>query len=291
MNENISNIEMHEAHPGFVSNLFHTREVTYPAKNKDSEKDAIIRQLQMQLDQARANAAIIAGPEMLPFSQKLQNASQVQEALWSQLKYSLQFDDDYKLKLESVKNLHEKVITTISTIESNTIKTVNERDAEMLSHLDARLKAQEEQYQLAAIQTQRDTSNDTLETKYKLSISDLHKTQGLALFFETQLTTSQTELYKLKSAYKNLQLERDDILKELALTRRELKLLKPAPVPPTDHTLSLPPVPSQSAKPAETVPLKILEQTLKDRKKIQYLERQLKKNQIEYYPIDVLFFT
>ncbi|CAE7038111.1 unnamed protein product [Symbiodinium natans] len=137
--------------------------------------------------------------------------------------------------MEAIGNMHRSVITGLECIQTNTAKILQDQEKDLMRAFRARL--QEVSKDLEAQRSRKGEHSTEQQAHHRRVVAELHKTQELAQTFdkknqqltaENQKSAPRVLCFRLQEKLRTREDDRQALLRELVLSRKEVQALKQA---------------------------------------------------------------
>eukprot|EP00932_Pfiesteria_piscicida_P005411 SRR837773.15319.p1 GENE.SRR837773.15319~~SRR837773.15319.p1 ORF type:complete len:299 (-),score=107.31 SRR837773.15319:134-1030(-) len=126
--------------------------------------------------------------------------------------------------MELVRKMHKDVIETLDCIQNKTAKMLQEQEKDLMKafrhHLTEVAKEHEE------LKNQKGEHSSELQAKHRKVLADLYEAQGLAQGYDRENQQLQADNKKLQERLRTREDDRQALLKELVIARKELARVK-----------------------------------------------------------------
>ena len=176
--------------------------------------------------------------------------------------------------------LHDEALGGIATIQTNTSKVIAAKESDMMRLFKQYIKQFEASVQVRLNSPELAVTEDphSMASRLKQTVSQLEIAQSTALLFEDKFRCTVQENRGLRRALATHEAEKNELLKQLVLCRRDLKESRRELSVLTNRTSEVPaendePAESTEPRPPESPAVAILEKHLADRKKVEISKR------------------
>lgn len=189
------------------------------------DKDSMIFDLTRQLDTEKDKNRQLEDQfkyRVGSFIKRETQAKKTIEALEQQLMERT--DDEHRQRMGVIRNMHDSVVNGLEEIQNRTAKVLQEQEKDLMRAFRARL-----QDVFRELETQRTAKGDysaEIQARHRRVVSELHASQELAQIFDKKNLSLQTDNQKLQDQLRTREDDRQALLKELVLAKREVSRLK-----------------------------------------------------------------
>jgi len=189
------------------------------------DKDSMIFDLTRQLDVEKDKNRQLEDQfkyRVGSFIKRETQAKKTIEALEAQLMERT--DDEHRQRMGVIRNMHDSVVNGLEEIQNRTAKTLQEQEKDLMRAFRARL-----QDVFRELETQRTAKGDysaEIQARHRRVVSELHASQELAQIFDKKNLSLQTDNQKLQDQLRTREDDRQALVKELVLAKREVSRLK-----------------------------------------------------------------
>lgn len=221
-----------------------------------NDKDVIIAELQRQLEAATEKNRGLEDEYKQRIASFVKRETQTKnkiESLERRLNEGTD-QDDHMQRMAVIGNMHKLVVSGVECIQSNTAKILQDQERDLMRAFRARL--QEVSKDLEQQRNRKGEHSSELQSRIRRVVAELTEAQDLAQTFDKKNQALQEENRKLQEKLRTREDDRQALLRELVLCRKETARLKAqhkdgdggptstAGATPSDHS------PEQSKKPA-----------------------------------------
>lgn len=132
--------------------------------------------------------------------------------------------DEHMQRMSTIENMHKCVVAGLDCIQSNTAKIMQDQEKDLMRAFRARL--QDVSKDLEAQRTKKGEDNSELQTRHRRVVAELHEAQELAQTFDKKNQQLSAENQRLQEKLRTQQDDRQALLRELVLVRKEAARLK-----------------------------------------------------------------
>merc|ERR1719261_1631413 len=123
-----------------------------------------------------------------------------------------------------IRNMHDAVITGLNCVQNNTAKILQDQEKDLMRAFRARL--QDVSKELEAQRNKKGDYSAELQARHRRVVAELHASQELAQIFDKKNQQLATENQKLQEKLRTREDDRQCLLKELVLAKKEVARLK-----------------------------------------------------------------
>merc|ERR1719261_577581 len=123
-----------------------------------------------------------------------------------------------------IRNMHDAVITGLNCVQNNTAKILQDQEKDLMRAFRARLQDVSKE-----LESQRNKKGDysaELQARHRRVVAELHASQELAQIFDKKNQQLAAENQKLLEKLRTREDDRQGLLKELVLAKKEVARLK-----------------------------------------------------------------
>lgn len=215
-----------QSSPGFAEKLANPKTAPRSGSGKSDDKEAVIAELQKQLDEERNKNRTLEDQykhRVASFVKREKATMNKIEALEKRLLEGAENDERSK-RMEAIGNMHKSVITGLECIQTNTAKILQDQEKDLMRAFRARL--QEVSKDLEAQRSRKGEHSTEQQAHHRRVVAELHKTQELAQTFDKKNQQLTAENQKLQEKLRTREDDRQALLRELVLSRKEVQGLK-----------------------------------------------------------------
>lgn len=212
--------------PGFAEKLTSQKNPARNASIKSDDRDAMIAELQKQLDEEKNKNRTLEDQykhRVASFVKREKATMNKIEALEKRLLEGAE-NDEHSKRMEAIGNMHRSVITGLECIQTNTAKILQDQEKDLMRAFRARL--QEVSKDLEAQRSRKGEHSTEQQAHHRRVVAELHKTQELAQTFDKKNQQLTAENQKLQEKLRTREDDRQALLRELVLSRKEVQALK-----------------------------------------------------------------
>eukprot|EP00747_Dinoflagellata_sp_TGD_P165865 gnl/TRDRNA2_/TRDRNA2_187819_c0_seq1.p1 gnl/TRDRNA2_/TRDRNA2_187819_c0~~gnl/TRDRNA2_/TRDRNA2_187819_c0_seq1.p1 ORF type:complete len:437 (+),score=129.05 gnl/TRDRNA2_/TRDRNA2_187819_c0_seq1:166-1476(+) len=134
--------------------------------------------------------------------------------------------DEYMRRMGVIENMHKSVVGGIECIQNNTARILQEQEKDLMRAFRARL--QDVSRDLEAQRSKKGEHSTELQARHRRMVAELHEAQDLAQTFDKKNQQLTTDNAKLQEKLRTREDDRQALLKELVLSRKEAARWKAA---------------------------------------------------------------
>ena len=247
-----------------------------PVATAFSEKDMIIFDLQKHLDSEQAKNKYLEDQiriRVTAFINREESAKKIVDALEERLSKSLSDDGNFETKMQMLRELHGSVVHSIEQLQASTNTILQHQEQELMRGF--RQRFEEVSQEVDSLRNKRGDFNAELQTRLKKLTTELLSTQELVQILEAKNTQLFSENKKLTETLKSQQDDRQALLMELVVLKKQKIKTTPTSARPQTATVAVdrPETPSKPKVVSHTVPNS---REAKLREEILCLTKQLK---------------
>lgn len=270
--------KMLQASPGLAQSIVSASKTQAKGGAGRDDKDAVIMELQRQLEGATQKNRELEDQyqyRVASFAKRETTTKNKLDILERRLNEGSD-QDDHMQRMAVIGNMHKLVVSGVECIQSNTAKILQDQERDLMRAFRARL--QEVSKDLEAQRSRKGEHSSELQARHRRVVAELLQAQDLAQTFDKKNRDLMTENAKLLEKLRTREDDRQALLRELVLCRKEAARLKAqcregdgasGLAPPSDHAPSA----EQSKKPAFSQ--KQIDQARKQQTKNQQYEREV----------------
>jgi hypothetical protein len=214
--------------PGLAANMAASSKVQ--VKNGGTggggDKDAIIMELQRQLESATDKNRSLEDEYKHRIASFVKRETQTKnkiESLERRLNEGTD-QDDHMQRMAVIGNMHKLVVSGVECIQSNTAKILQDQERDLMRAFRARL--QEVSKDLEQQRNRKGEHSSELQSRIRRVVAELTEAQDLAQTFDKKNQALQEENRKLQEKLRTREDDRQALLRELVLCRKETARLK-----------------------------------------------------------------
>lgn len=190
------------------------------------DKDAMIADLMRQLDGANEKNRSLEDQYKYRIASFVKRETQTKnkiESLERRLTDGTDHDEHVQ-RMNMIEHMHKSVVAGLECIQNNTSKILQDQERELMRAFRARL--QEVSKDLEAQRSRKGEHNTELQARHRRVVAELHEAQELAQTFDRKNQQLQAENAKLLEKLRTREDDRQALLRELVLSRKEAARLK-----------------------------------------------------------------
>lgn len=211
--------------PGFAEKLASSSKAPRTGSGRD-DRDTMIAELQRQLDAEKDKNRSLEDQykhRVASFVKRETATMNKIDALERRLTEGAESDEHGK-RMEAIGNMHQSVVTGLECIQNNTAKILQDQEKDLMRAFRARL--QEVSKDLEAQRSRKGEHSTELQAHHRRVVAELHKTQELAQTFDKKNQQLTAENQKLQEKLRTREDDRQALLRELVLSRKEVARMK-----------------------------------------------------------------
>eukprot|EP00933_Yihiella_yeosuensis_P058184 TRINITY_DN5847_c0_g1_i3.p1 TRINITY_DN5847_c0_g1~~TRINITY_DN5847_c0_g1_i3.p1 ORF type:complete len:448 (+),score=115.39 TRINITY_DN5847_c0_g1_i3:120-1463(+) len=132
--------------------------------------------------------------------------------------------DEHSRRMEVIQNLHGSIVSGLDCIQNNTAKILQDQEKDLMRAFRARL--QEVSKDLEAQRSRKGEHSTELQARHRRVVTELHEAQELAQTFHKKNEQLAAENQKLQDKLRTREDDRQALVRELVLSRKEVARLK-----------------------------------------------------------------
>merc|ERR1719356_2382006 len=132
--------------------------------------------------------------------------------------------DEHVQRMAVIETMHKSVVKGLQSIQSNTAKILQDQEKDLMRAFRARL--QEVSKDLEATRKGKGEAGTELQMRHKRVVDELHEAQELAQTFDKKNQQLTAENQRLQERLRTREDDRQALLRELVLARKEAARLK-----------------------------------------------------------------
>merc|ERR1719436_388953 len=191
------------------------------------DRDAMIQDLQRQLDGEKEKNRSLEDQYKYRIASFMKRETQTKNKIDS-LERRLNSDgsevDQHAQKMAVIENMHKSVVSGLDCIQNNTAKILQDQEKDLMRAFRARL--QEVSKDLEAQRSRKGEHSTELQARHRRVVAELHEAQELAQTFDKKNQQLQAENQRLQEKLRTREDDRQALLKELVMARKEVARLK-----------------------------------------------------------------
>jgi DNA repair exonuclease SbcCD ATPase subunit len=212
--------------PGLAEKLAASGKVSNKAAAGRDDRDTIIQDLQKQLDSEKSKNQSLEDQFKYRLAHFVKRETQTKNKIESlERRLNDGVDHDEHLQRRAViENMHKTVIMGLESIQANTAKILQDQEKDLMRAFRARL--QEVSKDLEATRKGKGEAGTDLQMRHKRVVAELHESQELAQTFDKKNQQLTAENQKLLEKLRTREDDRQCLLRELVLSKKENARLK-----------------------------------------------------------------
>mmetsp|Transcript_103061 Transcript_103061/g.183116 ORF Transcript_103061/g.183116 Transcript_103061/m.183116 type:complete len:427 (-) Transcript_103061:46-1326(-) len=214
-----------QSSPGLAEKLASSSKAPRTGSGRD-DRDTMIAELQRQLDAEKDKNRGLEDQykhRVASFVKRETATMNKIEALERRLTDGAESDEHSK-RMDAIGNMHKSVVTGLECIQNNTAKILQDQEKDLMRAFRARL--QEVSKDLEAQRSRKGEHSTELQAHHRRVVAELHKTQELAQTFDKKNQQLTAENQKLQEKLRTREDDRQALLRELVLSRKEVARMK-----------------------------------------------------------------
>jgi len=196
-----------------------------PGGGRD-DKDSIIQDLQKQLDSEKEKNRSLEDQFKYRLAHFVKRETQTKnkiESLERRLNDGVDHDEHLQ-RMAVIENMHKSVVMGLESIQTNTAKILQDQEKDLMRAFRARL--QEVSKDLEASRKGKGEAGSELQMRHRRVVAELHEAQELAQTFDKKNQQLTAENQKLLEKLRTREDDRQCLLRELVLSKKENARLK-----------------------------------------------------------------
>lgn len=217
-----------QSSPGLAEKLVASgKVVSRPAGGAGrDDRDAMIAELQRQLDGEREKNRSLEDQYKYRVATFMKRETQTKnkiESLEKRINDGPEVDE-HSQRMSVISNMHSSVVAGLECIQNNTAKILQDQEKDLMRAFRARL--QEVSKDLEAQRSRKGEDSTQLLQRHRRVVSELHEAQELASTFDKKNQQLVAENQKLQEKLRTREDDRQALLRELVLSKKEVARLK-----------------------------------------------------------------
>merc|ERR1719473_1254325 len=189
------------------------------------EKDCIIIDLQRQLDTEKDKNRQLEDQFKYRVGSFIKRETQAKKTIENLEKQLMErTDDEHRQRMGVIRNMHDSVCNGLEEIQNRTAKVLQEQEKDLMRAFRARL--QDVHRELETQRTAKGDHSAELQARHRRVVSELHASQELAQIFDKKNLQLHAENQKLQEKLRTREDDRQCLLKELVMAKKEVARLK-----------------------------------------------------------------
>lgn len=212
--------------PGLAEKLAASGKSTVKGVVGRDDKDTIIQDLQRQLDSEKSKNQSLEDQFKYRLAHFVKRETQTKnkiESLERRLNDGVD-QDEHVQRMAVIETMHKSVVMGLQSIQSNTAKILQDQEKDLMRAFRARL--QEVSKDLEATRKGRGDAGTELQMRHRRVVAELHEAQELAQTFDKKNEQLKAENQKLLEKLRTREDDRQCLLRELVLSKKENARLK-----------------------------------------------------------------
>jgi len=212
--------------PGLAEKLASTSKGQAKGIGGSDTKDAMIADLMRQLDGERDKNRGLEDQYKYRIASFVKRETQTKnkiESLERRLNEGTD-QDEHVQRMAVIENMHKSVVAGLECIQNNTAKILQDQERDLMRAFRARL--QEVSKDLEAQRSRKGEQGTELQARHRRVVAELHEAQELAQTFDKKNQQLQADNTKLLEKLRTREDDRQALLRELVLSRKEAARLK-----------------------------------------------------------------
>lgn len=188
------------------------------------ERDVAIAELQRNLEEEKDKNRQLEDQfkyRVGSFVKRETHAKKTIESLERQLQDRT--NEEHQQRMGVIRNMHDAVITGLNCVQNNTAKILQDQEKDLMRAFRARL--QDVSKELEAQRNKKGDYSAELQARHRRVVAELHASQELAQIFDKKNQSLATENQKLQNTLRTREDDRQSLLKELVLKKKEVARL------------------------------------------------------------------
>lgn len=132
--------------------------------------------------------------------------------------------DEHLQRMAVIENMHKSVVAGLECIQNNTSKILQDQEKDLMRAFRARL--QDVSRELEAQRGRKGENSSELQVRHRRVVAELHEAQELAQTFDKKNQQLTAENQRLQERLRTREDDRQALLRELVLARKEAARLK-----------------------------------------------------------------
>lgn len=213
--------------PGLAEKLLATSKPKTPVGFKDGhDKDAAIQDLQRQLAHEQEKNRNLEDQYKYRVASFVKREAQTKSKIESLERRLNDSDegDEHQQRMAVIENMHKSVVVGLECIQNNTAKILQDQERDLMRAFRSRL--QEVSKDLEAQRGRKGEHSTELQARHRRVVAELQEAQELAQTFDKKNQQLTAENQKLQEKLRTREDDRQALLRELVLSRKEVARLK-----------------------------------------------------------------
>jgi len=190
------------------------------------DKDAMIADLMRQLDGEKEKNRSLEDQYKYRIASFVKRETQTKNKIESLERRLTDGTDqeEHVQRMATIENMHKSVVQGLECIQNNTARILQDQERDLMRAFRARL--QEVSKDLEAQRSRKGEHSTELQARHRRVVAELHEAQELAQTFDRKNQQLQAENAKLLEKLRTREDDRQALLRELVLARKECARLK-----------------------------------------------------------------
>eukprot|EP00929_Paragymnodinium_shiwhaense_P002040 TRINITY_DN102234_c0_g1_i1.p1 TRINITY_DN102234_c0_g1~~TRINITY_DN102234_c0_g1_i1.p1 ORF type:complete len:435 (-),score=149.17 TRINITY_DN102234_c0_g1_i1:138-1442(-) len=190
------------------------------------DKDAMIADLMRQLDGEKEKNRSLEDQYKYRIASFVKRETQTKNKIESLERRLTDGTDqeEHVQRMATIENMHKSVVAGLECIQNNTARILQDQERDLMRAFRARL--QEVSKDLEAQRSRKGEHSTELQARHRRVVAELHEAQELAQTFDRKNQQLQAENAKLLEKLRTREDDRQALLRELVLARKECARLK-----------------------------------------------------------------
>lgn len=215
-----------QSSPGLAQTLAATGKAAAKGVASRDDKDTIIQELQKQLDAEKSKNQSLEDQFKYRLAHFVKRETQTKnkiESLERRLNDGVDHDEHVQ-RMAVIETMHKSVVMGLQSIQSNTAKILQDQEKDLMRAFRARL--QEVSKDLEATRKGKGDAGTELQMRHRRVVAELHEAQELAQTFDKKNEQLKADNQKLLEKLRTREDDRQCLLRELVLSKKENARLK-----------------------------------------------------------------
>mmetsp|Transcript_26321 Transcript_26321/g.52638 ORF Transcript_26321/g.52638 Transcript_26321/m.52638 type:complete len:445 (+) Transcript_26321:20-1354(+) len=213
--------------PGLVDKLASTGKLGgRNAGGKQDDNHTVIMDLQRQLEAEKDKNRSLEDSYKFRVASFVKRETQTRnkiEALERRLNENPEADD-HQTRMDVIRNMHHSVVSSLECIQNNTAKILQDQEKDLMRAFRNRLQEVSKEHE--AQKNRKGEHSSELLAKHRRVVGELHEAQELAQTFDKKNQQLQAENQRLQEKLRTREDDRQALLKELVMARKEVARLR-----------------------------------------------------------------
>jgi len=222
-----------------------------PTAGGRDDRDAMIADLQRQLDSEKEKNRSLEDQYKYRVNTFMKRETQTKNKIESLEKRLSDGPDtdEHSQRMAVIGNMHQSVVAGLECIQNNTAKILQDQEKDLMRAFRARL--QEVSKDLEAQRSRKGEDSTQLLQRHRRVVAELHEAQELAANFDRKNQQLIAENQKLQEKLRTREDDRQALLRELVLSKKENARLKAQQKEPAGGSDGLPGTEQQPGQEAD----------------------------------------